>query len=885
MKMAKKYVYFFGKGKADGNTGMKNTLGGKGANLAEMTNLSIPVPPGFTISAEICQTFDPRLKNYPSGLHNEIERALKKLENAMGARFGDNENPLLVSVRSGAAISMPGMMDTVLNIGLNDKTIEGLIQKTNNPRFAYDAYRRFIQMFGDVVLEVGKNFFEEQLEEKKKEQKIKLDTDLSSESLKELVEKFKEIILKETGNNFPDEPRKQLQMAIDAVFSSWNNQRAITYRKLNDIKGLLGTAVNVQVMVYGNMGTTSGTGVAFTRDPANGENKLYGEYLINAQGEDVVAGIRNAQQIAHLKKDMPENYKKFARICKRLEKHYRDIQDIEFTIQEGKLYILQTRTGKRTARAAVTSAVDMVKEGLINREEALKRIEPKQLDQLMHPTIDPKEKVTVIAKGLAASPGAVNGKVVFEANDAVVMAEKKEKVILVRPETTPEDIHGMAAAQGILTARGGMTSHAAVVARGMGKCCVAGCDEIKVDVKAKKFITRGRTIKEGEYITLNGSTGEVLLDKVKTIEAEMSKDFATLLGWADKMRRLGVRANADTPKDATTAFEFGAEGIGLCRTEHMFFAEDRLPIVREMILAQSKEERQEALNKLLPMQRNDFKAIFKVMKGNPVTIRLLDPPLHEFLPSHDELLVKHALEKERGKEKAAAKTASLLQRVAALKEMNPMLGHRGCRLGVTFPEVYKMQAQAILEAAASLVKKKIKVLPEIMIPVVGHADELKLCRKYVEEVAKKVMSREKVTFRYAIGTMIELPRACITAGAISQAADFFSFGTNDLTQTTLGYSRDDAEGKFIPDYIDAGILEKNPFDVLDQNGVGELVKMGVEKGRKAKPNLKIGICGEHGGEPSSVEFCHKIGLDYVSCSPYRVPIARLAAAQASLNDK
>ena len=883
--MAKKYVYFFGKGKADGNTGMKAILGGKGANLAEMTNLGIPVPPGFTISTEICQTFDPRLKNYPSGLRDEVEKDLKKLEKAMDAKFGDNENPLLVSVRSGAAISMPGMMDTVLNIGLNDKTIEGLINKTDNSRFAYDAYRRFVQMFGDVVLCIDKGFFEERLEKKKKSKKVKLDTELDAEALKELVGEYKEIVLKESGKDFPDKPREQLQMAIDAVFSSWNNQRAITYRKLNDIKGLLGTAVNVQVMVYGNMGSTSGTGVAFTRNPANGENKLYGEYLMNAQGEDVVAGTRTPEPIENLKKDMPEMYRKFSKISKRLEKHYRDIQDIEFTMQKGKLYILQTRTGKRTARAAVKIAVDMVKTGLVSKEKALKRIEPKQLDQLMHPTIDLKEHVKVIAKGLAASPGAVSGKVVFDADDAVAMAEKKEKVILVRPETTPEDIHGMAAAEGILTARGGMTSHAAVVARGMGKCCIAGCEEIKVDLKTKQFTARDVIIKEGAYITLNGSSGEVLFGKVKTIESEMSREFNTLLSWADKIRRLGVRANADTPKDATTAFHFGAEGIGLCRTEHMFFAEDRLPIVREMILAKNVEERQSALDRLLPVQRNDFKAIFKVMKGKPVTVRLLDPPLHEFLPSHDELLVKYTLEKERGREKVAAKTADLLHRVAALKEVNPMLGHRGCRLGVTFPEIYKMQAQAIFEAAAYLVKKKIKVFPEVMIPVVGHADELKLCRKYVEEMAKKVMDKEKITFDYAVGTMIELPRACITAGAISREADFFSFGTNDLTQTTLGYSRDDAEGKFMPDYIDIGILEKNPFDVLDQDGVGELVKMGVERGRKTKPNLKIGICGEHGGEPSSVNFCHRIGLDYVSCSPYRVPIARLAAAQASLNDK
>ncbi len=596
----------------------------------------------------------------------------------------------------------------------------------------------------------------------------------------------------------------------------------------------------------------------------------------------MVAGIRNPEPIAKLKQDMPEIARKFSSISKRLEKHYRDIQDIEFTVQEGKLYILQTRSGKRTARAAVKIAVDMVKEGLISKEEALKRIDAKQLNQLMHPTIDPKEKVKVVAKGLAASPGAVSGKVVFEADEAVAMAEKKEKVILVRPETTPEDIHGMAVAQGILTARGGMTSHAAVVARGMGKCCIAGCDEIEVDVKGKIFRARGQTIKEGDFITLNGSTGEVLLGRVKTIEAEMSSDFAILLGWADKIRRLGVRANADTPKDAITAFEFGAEGIGLCRTEHMFFAEERLPIVREMILAQTKEERQKALDKLLPMQRNDFKAIFKVMKGKPVTIRLLDPPLHEFLPSYDELLVKHALEKDHGQKDIAARTENLLHRVAALKEINPMLGHRGCRLGVTFPEIYKMQAQAIFEAAADLLKKKIKVLPEVMIPVVAHAAELRLCRKDVEEVASQVMCREKVTINYTIGTMIELPRACITAGAIAQEADFFSFGTNDLTQTTLGYSRDDAEGKFIPDYIDHGILEKNPFDVLDQDGVGELVKMGVERGRKVKPNLKVGICGEHGGEPSSVVFCHRIGLDYVSCSPYRVPIARLAAAQANI---
>lgn len=883
--MAKKYVYFFGKGKADGNAKMKDILGGKGANLAEMTNLGIPVPPGFTISAEICQTFDPRLKNYPPGLHSEIEKNLKRLENAMGAKFGDSSNPLLVSVRSGAAISMPGMMDTVLNIGLNSDTVEGLIKKTNNPRFAYDAYRRFVQMFGNVVLKVKGELFEEKLEKKKHTRNVKLDTDLTADDLKDLVEEFKEIVLTETGKDFPSEPRIQLQMAIDAVFSSWNNERAITYRRLNEIKGLLGTAVNIQAMVYGNMGMNSGTGVAFTRNASTGEKKLYGEYLLNAQGEDVVAGVRTPKPIEYLKKDMPHIYKKFIQISQKLEKHYRDIQDIEFTIQEGSLYILQTRTGKRTARAAVKIAVDMVKEGLISREEAISRIEPKQLHQLMHPTIDPKERVNVIAKGLAASPGAVSGKVVFEANDAVAMAEKREKVILVRPETTPEDIHGMAAAQGILTARGGMTSHAAVVARGMGKCCVAGCEEIKVDVKGKKFFTRGMTVKEGDYITLNGSTGEVLLGKIKTIEAEISGEFATLLGWADKIRKLGVRANADTPKDALTAFEFGAEGIGLCRTEHMFFAEDRLPIVREMILSQTKEERQKALDKLLPMQRNDFKAIFKVMEGKPVTIRLLDPPLHEFLPSYEELLVKHALEKKQGKKRAAIQTQDLLQKVGALKEVNPMLGHRGCRLGVTFPEIYKMQAQAIFEAAASLVKKGIRVIPEVMIPVVAHASELKLCRRHVEEVAKEVMSREKVNLSYVVGTMIELPRACITADSIALEADFFSFGTNDLTQTTLGYSRDDAEGKFIPNYIDLGILEKNPFDVLDQNGVGELVKMAVKKGRKAKPRLKVGICGEHGGEPSSVEFCHRIGLDYVSCSPFRVPIARLAAAQANLKNR
>ncbi|NQT95123.1 MAG: pyruvate, phosphate dikinase [Candidatus Omnitrophica bacterium] len=874
VKKGKKYVYFFGGRRTEGNSTMKNLLGGKGSNLAEMTNLGIPVPPGFTITTETCIHFYENNKHYPKSLTDQIDLNLGKLENAMDKKFGDVHDPLLVSVRSGARVSMPGMMDTVLNLGLNDTTVKGLIAKSNNERFAYDAYRRFCQMFGDVVLGVDREEFEHILTSRKKQKKVDLDTDLNTEDLKWIVGEYKKLIKKKKGFSFPEDPKKQLKMAIDAVFSSWNNQRAIKYRNLNGIPHDWGTAVNIQAMVFGNLGEDSGTGVAFTRDPGTGEKKFYGEYLMNAQGEDVVAGTRTPHPIDDLKKEMPRVYLELVSIYKRLEKHYKDMQDLEFTIQNKKLYLLQTRTGKRTAQAAVKIAVDMLSEGLINKNEAILRVEPAQLDQLLHPMIDPKAKVSSIAKGLPASPGAAVGKVVFTAERAEAMAAKKEKTVLVRLETSPEDIGGMAASEGILTAYGGMTSHAAVVGRGMGKCCVVGCSDITVHAKDKYFTAKGKKIKEGEYITLNGNTGDVILGKVNLIKPQVTGSFKTLMSWADSVRRLKVRTNADTPHDSQVAIDFGAEGIGLCRTEHMFFGKERIPLVRAMILAEDEAKREKALAKLLPLQKKDFKGIFKAMKSRPVTIRLLDPPLHEFLPHTDKDMQQMAKQMRITKQKVA----DLMQN---LHELNPMLGHRGCRLGITYPEIYRMQVRAIMEAACELSKKGQRIIPEIMIPLVGHINELKFTKRHALEVCEQVLKKHKVKLKYLIGTMIEIPRAAITADEIAVEADFFSFGTNDLTQMGFGFSRDDV-GKFLPSYIEDGILEQDPFASLDKAGIGELVKIAVEKGRSVKPDLKIGICGEHGGDPASVEFCHRIGLDYVSCSPFRVPVARLAAAHAVL---
>ena len=872
-----KYVYFFGGGKAEGKADMKNLLGGKGANLAEMINLGIPVPPGFTISTEACIHYYKEGGKYPDGLMEEIEENIKKLEAIVNKKFGDEKNPLLVSVRSGAAVSMPGMMDTILNLGLNNKTAKGLIVSTKNERFVYDAYRRFLQMFGDVVLGIEHNKFEKILQRDKDKLSIKDDTGLDAKALKEIVSEYKELIRNELGKDFPDNPKEHLKMACDAVFNSWNNKRAITYRNLHNIPHTLGTAVNIQAMVFGNMGNTSGTGVCFTRDPSTGEKIFYGEYLINAQGEDVVAGIRTPLPIEHLKKDNHKIYDELVEIYQKMERHYRDMQDLEFTIENGKLYLLQTRSGKRTAQSAVKIAVDMVGEGLIDRNTALLRVEAESLEQLLHPTINPKAAVKVIAKGLPASPGAAVGKVIFSSHKAIEMGEGGEKVILVRKETSPEDIGGMAEAQGILTSTGGMTSHAAVVGRGMGKCCVVGCSAITVREDEGYFEADTVKVKEGDIITLNGSTGEVILGETELIEPQFSDSFKTLMEWADNTRRLGVRANADTPYDAKVARDFGAEGIGLCRTEHMFFGKERLPIVRQMILAKDKGERVAALQKLLPMQKGDFKAIFKVMEKLPVTIRLLDPPLHEFLPTREEEMESVASEMK-------ISVKELKDKVASLHEFNPMLGHRGCRLGITYPEVYDMQVQAIFEAACELVREGQKIIPEVMIPLVGHVNEFKITKAQAIKTAEEVMARFGVKLNYLIGTMIELPRAAITADEIAREADFFSFGTNDLTQMTFGFSRDDA-GKFLPSYKEKGILERDPFVTIDQAGVGQLIKIGVQKGRSANPKLKVGICGEHGGEPLSVEFCHRAGLNYVSCSPYRVPIARFSAAQAVLKEK
>ncbi|HDN97538.1 MAG TPA: pyruvate, phosphate dikinase [bacterium] len=882
--MGKKYIYFFGEGKAEGNANMKDLLGGKGANLAEMTNAGIPVPPGFTITTEMCTYFYQHDGKLPDDFDAQLKEYLSRLEKVTGKKFGDKENPLLVSVRSGAKISMPGMMDTILNLGLNDESVKGLAKASNNEKFAYDVYRRFIQMFGNVVMGIDKDEFERVLEEKKKEKGVKYDYELDADDFKEIVEDFKKIYKEKTGQDFPQDPMVQLKMAINAVFKSWNNPRAVTYRKINKIPDDLGTAVNVQAMVFGNMGNDSGTGVGFTRNPSTGEKEFYGEYLTNAQGEDVVAGIRTPNPISKLKEEMPEVYNQLKEITERLEKHYRDVQDFEFTIEKGKLYMLQTRTGKRTPMAAVKIAVDMVKEGLITKEEAIMRIEPSQIEQLLHPIIDPKVKVEPIAKGLPASPGAACGKVVFTADDAEKRG-KEEPVILVRAETSPDDIHGMNAAKGILTSRGGMTSHAAVVARGMGKPCVVGCEALQINEEEKKIIVNGKEIKEGDWITIDGGTGNVMLGKIPTVEPGVRGEFKTLMEWVDEFRKLGVRANADIPRDAKKAREFGAEGIGLCRTEHMFFAPERLPIVQEMILAETEEERRKALDKLLPFQKEDFLGLFREMKGYPVIIRTLDPPLHEFLPKREELMVEIALMKERGEDpKEIEKKEKLLKRVEQLHEFNPMLGHRGCRLGITYPEITEMQTRAIMEAACELAKEGETVIPEIMIPLVGNVNEFKNQKEIVVKVAEKVMEEYNVKIEYKVGTMIEIPRAALTADEIAKEADFFSFGTNDLTQMTLGFSRDDV-GKFLPYYIEKKILPNDPFMTLDQTGVGELVKIGIEKGRKANEKLEIGICGEHGGDPESVKFCHRVGMDYVSCSPYRIPVAKFAAAQAAIEEK
>lgn len=878
----KKRVYLF----EEGNAQMRSLLGGKGANLAEMTNIGLPVPPGFTITTETCNEYTDLGQAFPTGLMEEIQGALKAVEKKTGKMLGNPENPLLVSVRSGAVFSMPGMMDTVLNLGLNSQTVLALAGLTGNERFAYDAYRRFIMMFSDVVMGIGRKHFEELLDEKKKALGAKLDTDLDAAALKELVVAYKHLYKVEKGEDFPEDPMEQLRLAVKAVFDSWNNPRAFTYRNINKIPHDLGTAVNVQMMVFGNMGDDSGTGVAFTRNPSTGENLLYGEYLVNAQGEDVVAGVRTPQPISKLKQDMPEVFNEFVRISLLLEKHYCDMQDLEFTIERGTLYMLQCRSGKRTAAAAVKIAVDMANDNFISADEAVLRVEPAQLDQLLHRRIDPAAAITPIAKGLPASPGAAFGEVVFTANRAEELSKTGKKVILVRMETNPDDIHGLVASQGVLTSRGGMTSHAAVVARGMGKPCVAGCEAIKVDADHGLFSVGDVTVKEGDIITIDGATGNVMVGSVPMIEPTLSGEFITLLKWADERRRLRVRTNADTPEDALKAFEFGAEGVGLCRTEHMFMAQDRLPAVQQMILAETEAERRLALDKLLPMQKSDFAGIFKAMQGQPVTIRLIDPPLHEFLPRYEDLLEEVVtLKIKKPGSKELEEKEALLVKVEALREFNPMLGLRGCRLGILFPEIVEMQVQAIFGAAVELAKDGFVVRPEVMIPLVGHVNEIKRVREQLESVARDVMDKAGVSIDYSFGTMIEIPRAALTADQIAEYAEFFSFGTNDLTQTTFGYSRDDAEGKFLFYYMDQKILNDNPFEVLDQQGVGKLMKQAVEAGRKVRPDIKLGICGEHGGEPSSVKFCHEIGLNYVSCSPYRVPIARLAAAQANISMK
>ncbi|MCF7836631.1 pyruvate, phosphate dikinase [Candidatus Gracilibacteria bacterium] len=865
-----KRIYDF----TEGNASMKELLGGKGANLAEMSGLKIPVPPGFTITTATCDEYAKSGGKFPKGLMEEVEKYLAKLEKKMGKKLGDADDPLLVSVRSGAAVSMPGMMDTILNLGINDKSVVGLAAVSGNERFAWDSYRRFIQMFGDVVLEVSHEKFEAEIEKMKKARKVKNDVDLDAEDLRKLVTIFKKVVHSTIKKDFPQNPLTQLKLSIEAVFRSWNNPRAVYYREMNKIKGLIGTAVNVQAMVFGNLGNDSGTGVAFTRSPSNGENKFYGEYLMNAQGEDVVAGIRTPEPISHLQKQNPKIYAELTAIYKKLEKHYRDMQDMEFTIERGKLFLLQTRTGKRTAKAAVRIAVELVREKMITEKEAVLRVDPYSLDQLLHPMLDPKAKKVVIAKGLPASPGAACGTVVFTADEAERLGKRGKAVILVRKETSPEDIHGMNQARGILTARGGMTSHAAVVARGMGKCCVAGAEALEIDSIKKVFCVAGKTVREGDTLTLNGSTGEVILGKIATVEPKLDHDFAKLMSWADKFRTLKVRTNADTPHDAEFARSFGAEGIGLTRTEHMFFQPERILAVREMIVAENVADRKKALAKLLPYQREDFYRILKAMRGLPVTIRLLDPPLHEFLPQEDKEIRNLAKDLKVTEKK-------LRDRIAFLHEVNPMMGMRGARLMIVYPEIVEMQSRAIFEAAVKLKKEKIDVIPEIMIPIVGMMEEFHSLAEVVRKTGNAIIQKSGVKLKYAVGTMIEIPRACIRAKKIARQAEFFSFGTNDLTQLTFGFSRDDAP-KFVPFYIEKGILEVDPFVSLDQRGVGELVQMGIERGRRDKKDLKCGICGEHGGDPASIEFCHRVGMNYVSCSPFRVPIARLAAAQAAL---
>ncbi|WP_449620403.1 pyruvate, phosphate dikinase [Robertmurraya sp. Marseille-Q9965] len=875
----KKFVYMFN----EGNSSMKELLGGKGANLAEMTSIGLPVPFGFTISTESCNAYYDNGKKISPDVQEQILQALAQLEQTTGKRLGDPSNPLLVSVRSGAVFSMPGMMDTILNLGMNDETVEGMAKLTDNPRFAYDSYRRFIQMFSDVVLDVDVFFFEQLLEEYREKHGYTSDPELSAEDWQEVITGYKKIVKDRTRKEFPLEPKEQLFLAINSVFDSWNNQRAIVYRRLNKIPDHLGTAVNIQSMVFGNTGNESGTGVAFTRNPSTGENVLYGEYLINAQGEDVVAGIRTPQPIATLENEMPEVFQQFAETCQLLEQHYRDMQDIEFTVERGKLFILQTRTGKRTAQAAIRIVVEMVEEGIIDKKNALLRVDPEQLNQLLHRRIDESYPRNPLAKGLPASPGAATGAVVFDADEAEQLGNDGKRVILVRPETTPDDIHGIIAAQAVVTSRGGMTSHAAVVARGMGKACICGCEAMKIDLKEKQFRIGDTVVKHGDVITIDGATGEIMLGEIPMIEPQLSEEFQLLLAWADETRKLGVRANADNPEDAQKAFEFGAGGIGLCRTEHMFMDAKRVPIVQKMILASNLEERESALAQLLPMQQGDFEGIFEAMQGFPVTIRLLDPPLHEFLPDKEELLVE--VTKLQILDPSSAELVEkeqLLKKVRQLDEFNPMLGHRGCRLGMIHPEIYEMQAKAIFYAIANLADKGLEVKPEIMIPLVGHVNELKEMRQLVIDAAHQVQEETAKVFDYLIGTMIEIPRAALTADQIAEEADFFSFGTNDLTQTTFGYSRDDAEGKFLQAYIENKVLPENPFAVLDQDGVGKLVETGVKLGRATKPQLKTGICGEHGGEKNSIEFCYATGLDYVSCSPYRVPLARLAAAQATI---
>ncbi|MCM3664191.1 pyruvate, phosphate dikinase [Mesobacillus subterraneus] len=874
-----KFVYLFN----EGNSGMKEILGGKGANLAEMTRIGLPVPFGFTISTEACNAYYDAGKTIPAEVQAQVLEALGELEEKTGKKLGNPENPLLVSVRSGAVFSMPGMMDTILNLGMNDETVEGMAKLTNNPRFAYDSYRRFIQMFSDVVLDVDVFFFERLLEETREAKGYNSDPEMSAEDWKEVIQGYKNIVTKHTRKPFPQDPKEQLFLSINAVFDSWNNQRAIVYRRLNKIPSHLGTAVNIQSMVFGNMGDDSGTGVAFTRDPSTGEHILYGEYLINAQGEDVVAGIRTPQPIQTLKDEMPAVYQEFVDTCERLEKHYEDMQDIEFTVERGELFILQTRTGKRTAQAAIRIAAELVEEGIIDKKTALLRVDPDQLDQLLHRRIDENYERKQLAKGLPASPGAATGKVVFDADEAELLANDGQKVILVRPETTPDDIHGIIAAQAVVTSRGGMTSHAAVVARGMGKACICGCEAMKIDLHDKQFRVGEAVVNHGDIITIDGGTGEIMLGEIPMIEPELSDEFQLLLSWADEERKIGVRANADNPEDAAKALEFGAGGIGLCRTEHMFMDAARVPIVQKMILAETFEERNAALDELLPMQQDDFEGILEVMQGLPVTIRLLDPPLHEFLPDKEELLVEITkLQILDPQSKELKEKEALLKKVRQLDEFNPMLGHRGCRLGMIHPEIYEMQARAIFYAVANLADKGIVVQPEIMIPLVGHVNELKEMRELVNAAAQSIQEETNKEFEYTVGTMIEIPRAALTADQIAEEADFFSFGTNDLTQTTFGYSRDDAEGKFLQAYIEQKVLPENPFAVLDREGVGKLVETGVSLGRKTKPGLKTGICGEHGGEKSSIEFCYNAGLDYVSCSPYRVPLARLAAAQATI---